>query len=152
MNVSASPMRGSEARAPRLPLRHWVRVLEAGAELTRASIALRVGGSARKGRQLGNLSTGVESEREDPRRLQEAQRIGYAVIRAARWLPWHPTCLRQAIAVQRMLRRRGISSRLQLGLRRAGTLNEAHAWVTVQGRPVIGHRELESYKTLARFE
>jgi len=117
----------------------------------RASIELRVGGPARKGRLLGNLRTGVEIEREDTRQLQEAQRISYAVIRAAWWLPWHPTCLRQAIAVQRMLRRRGISSRLQLGMRMA-TLSEAHAWVTVQGRPVVGHRELESFEALAEFE
>jgi len=135
----------------RLPLRHWVRVLEAAAELTRASIELRVAGPARKGRLLGNLRTDVDSELADAPGFEEAQRIGYAVIRATGWLPWHPTCLRQAIAAQRMLRRRGISSRLQLGLRRA-TRSEAHAWVTVHGRPVIGHGDLESYQALARFE
>jgi Transglutaminase-like superfamily len=151
MNVPASSTRGSEARALRLRLRHWVRVLEAGAELTRASIALRAGGSARKGRLLGRLATDVEGAAEDARQLQEAQRVGFAVSRAARWLPWHPTCLRQAIAAQRMLRRRGISSRLQLGVRKA-TLDEAHAWVTVRGRPVIGQRELEAFETLAGFE
>jgi hypothetical protein len=97
------------------------------------------------------LCTEAGTEPVSVTQLREAQSVGFAVFRAARLLPWHPTCLRQAIAVRRMLHRRGITGRLQLGVT-GPAQREAHAWVTVQGQPVIGHGELERFTVLAEFE
>jgi transglutaminase superfamily protein len=132
-------------------LRHWGRVLEAVTELTLASLRLQLGRLTGRGSSLGDLRREAAAGPADPAQLCEARRVSFAVMRATRWLPWHPTCLRQAIATQRMLRRRRIASRLELGVNRT-TAGEAHAWVTVQGEPVIGHHELESFVPLAGFE
>jgi predicted N-acetyltransferase YhbS len=130
---------------------HRRRVVEGAVQLTRASVELGLVRSTRTERLLGSLRTDAESEQVSLTQLGEAQRVGYAVFRAARLLPWHPTCLRQAISVKRMLRRRGIASRLKLGISNSAE-GEAHAWVTVQGQPVIGHGELERFAVLAGFE
>jgi hypothetical protein len=82
--------------------------------------------------------------------LAEARRVAFAVARAADRLPWHPTCLRQAVALQRMLRRRGIACRLEIGM--STSSREAHAWVTVHGQTVIGHRAPGSLVSLAGFD
>jgi len=129
---------------------HRRRVVEAAVQLTRVSLELDLE-RVRPTDRLGTLRAEAGSEQVSETQLREAQRVGYAVLRAARLLPWHPTCLRQAITVKRMLRRRGITSRLQLGVSRPA-LPEAHAWVTVQGQPVIGHGELERFTVLAQFE
>jgi hypothetical protein len=64
--------------------------------------------------------------------------IGRAVTAAARHLPGQPAGLRQAVAAQRMLRRRAIPAAVHLvsDARRDG----AHAWVEAAGRVVVGER------------
>lgn len=127
------------------------RVIEAGLELSRASVELRALRGARTPRILGQISDGASFELASATQLREARQLGYAVARAAQMLPWHPTCLRQAVATQRMLRRRRIPSQLELGVS-VPAPPEAHAWVTVQGEPVIGHFEADRYQSLVRFE
>lgn len=50
-------------------------------------------------------------------------------------------CMPRALAVQFMLRRRGIASRLCLGVARNGEVLAAHAWVETDEGPVIGETE-----------
>jgi transglutaminase superfamily protein len=49
-----------------------------------------------------------------------------------------------------MLRRRGIASRLHLGVT-SPKVADAHAWVTVDEHPVVGGGGLERYVPLAAF-
>lgn len=84
------------------------------------------------------------------------QVVGDAVARMAARVPFRALCLQQSIAVQRMLRRRGVASAIVFGLRPAGGAGRdddlAHAWVTVRGSTVSGLIEdLESYTVLARY-
>jgi hypothetical protein len=141
-------MLGSGVRLLRLPASDRRRALEAAAALARASLELRLVPS-RKGR-LGTLRSAAD-ERVGPEQLREAARVGRTVARVADRLPWHPTCLRQALVAQRMLRRRNIPSRLHLGVANA-TAGEAHAWVTVAGRAVVGQSGLEGFMPLAAFD
>lgn len=60
--------------------------------------------------------------------------IALAVERAARRHWGHMNCLRRSIALQRLLRRRRIASRLHLGVRSGEDAPEAHAWVTCAGQ------------------
>lgn len=46
----------------------------------------------------------------------------------------HATCLRQALLVYGMLRRRGLQPELKLGVRREGADFAAHAWVELSGQ------------------
>ena len=81
-------------------------------------------------------------------------RLGRAVAKVARYLPINARCLQQAMATQWILKRRGVHSILVLGVRRNINANhdfQYHAWLTVDGRPVIGGEEAESYKTFPTF-
>lgn len=56
------------------------------------------------------------------------RRVGAAVLRASRKLPWQPTCLAEATAAQVLLRQFGSAGVVVIGLRR-GVTWEAHAWL-----------------------
>ncbi|MGH6828637.1 MAG: lasso peptide biosynthesis B2 protein [Rhizomicrobium sp.] len=61
---------------------------------------------------------------------KEARDAAAAIVLAARHVPCRALCLEQAFAVLLMLRRRGLSGTVHLGLSRAPgtTLLAAHAW------------------------
>jgi hypothetical protein len=136
--------------ALRLPPADRQRVLEALVELTRASLELRLLPSARTVGLLGTVDGDAAGSAATGGQLQEATLVGQAVARVAARLPWQPTCLRQALAGKRMLRRRHIPARLHLGVT-SPTEGRAHAWVTVAGQPVIGGRGIERFVPLAAF-
>ena len=56
------------------------------------------------------------------------RRLGHAVGRTLRVLPGDSRCLMQSLVLTRLLARRGIDSRLVIGVR-AGERFAAHAWV-----------------------
>ena len=139
------------ARVLRSPAPDRRRVIEAVAELTRASIEIRVLPSSRTVGLLGVSGVAERSPAIEPERLREAALIGRTAALVANRLPWHPTCLRQALAVQRMLRRRNIPSQIHLGVSNPRDL-AAHAWVTVGGQPVVGGAGVERFVPLAAFD
>lgn len=78
------------------------------------------------------------------------QDIGWAIGAAARRLPGM-TCLVQAIAADRLLRRAGWPSELRIGMRRPTPEAplEGHAWVVCDGQIVVGGAvDLERYAPL----
>ncbi len=88
----------------------------------------------------------------------EAEEIGHVVEVVARCLPFRALCLQQAIAVRRMLTRRGIPAVVYLGVARdradrakADLGQAAHAWVAVGSRVISGDGVLEKYAIVARF-
>lgn len=63
-------------------------------------------------------------------------------------------CLPRALAAQAMLRRRGIASRLCLGVARADRSLSAHAWVEIGGKVIVGDVDPASgrgYTPIAQF-
>ena len=76
------------------------------------------------------------------------------VRRVARHVPFPAVCLPQAMALQWMLRRRGVASRLFFGARRKAQDSglDFHAWLTVGGECVIGAGEVETYAALPPFD
>ena|SRR5271165_1585267 len=74
--------------------------------------------------------------------------IRWAVEAAARHLPLSLTCLPQALAAAWMLQLRGHAPGLLYGVS-AGFA--AHAWVELEGMPVVGHRATGGFTVLARF-
>ena len=71
-----------------------------------------------------------------PDHLSRAQRTGRLLGLAARGHILPMTCLVRALALRRLLARRGIPSRLRIGAGRSGGGFHAHAWAEVQGRAV----------------
>jgi transglutaminase superfamily protein len=66
----------------------------------------------------------------------------------SRWMK--AACLPRALATQAMLRRRGIASRLCLGVARDGQSLAAHAWVVIGRRVIIGETE-QPFTGIAQF-
>lgn len=79
----------------------------------------------------------------------EAGWVCWAVETAGAWT--NALCLPRALAAQTMLRRRGIASRLCLGVAREGGALRAHAWVEVEGRTMVGGAEAARFTRLAEF-
>jgi Transglutaminase-like superfamily len=74
--------------------------------------------------------------RGGPEALQEAARLGSAVVRTLAFLPGDTRCLRRSLVLTQLLARRGISARLVIGARTAPDFL-AHAWVEHEGIPVL---------------
>lgn len=67
-------------------------------------------------------------------RARDVEQVAWAVSRASAYGLFRPRCLVRSLAIQRMLRRRGItSSSLGIGVRVQQGSFEAHAWVELDG-------------------
>lgn len=90
--------------------------------------------------------------------LALALRIGRAVQRAARVVPWQCDCMPQAMATCRILQHEGIDHVATIGGRMADENGRepsctfyAHAWVSVGGEVIIGQATSELHTPLAHF-
>ena len=91
-----------------------------------------------------------------PRRIQrfrgeEIEWISWAVDTAASSPRMRALCLPRAIAAQSMLRRRGIASRLCLGVARRDDGLIAHAWVEIGQDIIVGGAEAHGFTRIAQF-
>lgn len=78
--------------------------------------------------------------------------VRWAVEAAARNVPWRAMCIQQGLALQWMLRRRGVDARLHYGIAKdEGGELEAHVWVAAGGSVVIGGAEAPRFKCVATF-
>jgi hypothetical protein len=91
-----------------------------------------------------------------PRRIRrfavdEVGWVSWAVetIGAKQWIK--AASLPRALAAQTMLRRRGIASRLCLGVAREGGALAAHAWIEVGQSMSVGGAEAAGFTRLAEF-
>ncbi|WP_448192473.1 lasso peptide biosynthesis B2 protein [Azospirillum sp. sgz301742] len=142
-----------------LELRRWpwrFLVLEAVVWLAAASLALRLVPFRRLAPLLGPVRpSSPADDGPDPDEAQErqARRVGAAVARATRFLPWEALCLPQAMAAKAMLARRGLRTTLHLGAmpdQEKGGLS-AHAWLMLGPLTVTGGATRPGYAELARF-
>lgn len=117
--------------------------------LLRAQLALVVAQVVVWTRPRGQLvgassATGVDeapAERLTTPDERAARRLSLAVRRAGAYGVFRPLCLVRAVALQRMLERRGISgTSVRVGVRVTGGRFAAHAWVQ-RGDLVLGDDE-----------
>jgi Transglutaminase-like superfamily len=67
-------------------------------------------------------------------------------------MPWiKASCLASALAAHAMLRRRGIASRLCLGVARDESAVAAHAWIEVGRDVIVGGAEAGRFTRIAQF-
>ena len=100
------------------------------------ALRLRVTGFGR----LSSMTAPGGDDGRAPAPTGEASRVratARMVAAAAHHGPFHASCLPQSLVVQWLLRRQGIPSRLQLGVRKESGVLAAHAWVEYRGEPVI---------------
>jgi hypothetical protein len=81
----------------------------------------------------------------------EIRWVSWAIETPGAW-PWtQALCLPRALAAHAMLRRRGIASRLCLGVKRDGDALDAHAWVEIGDDRIVGGAEAADFTHLAAF-
>jgi hypothetical protein len=91
-----------------------------------------------------------------------ARRINRFATNEGNWISWaveqmatkpwiNALCLPRALAVHAMLRRRGISSRLCLGVARHDQALVAHAWVEIGEDGAVVDRDVGRFTPLAQF-
>lgn len=83
-----------------------------------------------------------------------ANEIGWAVTRAACYMPFKAVCLPQALAARQMLKRRGIASVLHLGAnlpKSPGTRFDAHAWLETAGAEITGYPQAKDFIEIGCF-
>lgn len=82
--------------------------------------------------------------------------IGWAVTRAARYLPFKAVCLPQAMAARAMLKRRRVASVMHFGAAKnaqkgADKPLDTHAWLDAAGVEVTGYPIAENFAEIACF-
>lgn len=92
----------------------------------------------RRWRQIAAHMIRVENERQLDR--PQVNQITRAVRVMSKYVP-QASCLTQALAAQTLLANEGQRSQLRVGVTQNGSKLEAHAWVQIDGRVVIGGRE-----------
>src|SRR3954467_15907358 len=140
----APPLR----RRARLGAGDLLLLAEGLATLAAASLAIRL----MPFRRLAAAASGggaASSGIPDDARLRK---LRWAVEAWGRRVPWRAVCFQRGLAFHRILRRRGIDSRLHYGVSPAGETGlSAHVWVSVGGRTWLGGEEAPRFALLATF-
>jgi len=87
-----------------------------------------------------------------PAEIQVAELVTWAVEAVARHAGLRLVCLPQAIAAKWMLQRRGLPTKLYIGVKN-GEENKvaAHAWLTAGQLILTGKKEMEGHQVIAVF-
>lgn len=82
------------------------------------------------------------------------EKVAWAVTLVSHYLPVFRNCLNRALAAQMLLKRRGHSANLHIGVMRGQEGKfEAHAWIESEGQVIIGSLpELSTYSRLPSLE
>ena len=81
----------------------------------------------------------------------DLRRVRWAVGAASRLLPG-TRCLAQALAGQVVLARRGVPTRLRIGVGRSSGAMSAHAWLERDGRAVLGEARSDEFTPLSEID
>jgi hypothetical protein len=79
--------------------------------------------------------------------------IVWAVEAAGKRLPWRTLCIEKGLVAQRLLRQTGVDAILHYGARHHPDTRklEAHVWVTVDGRALIGGEQAAAFASVASY-
>lgn len=135
-------------RFVQLDRRRQFLIVEASAALAMMSAAVRFLPFRRAVRMGSRMLSGAAPD-DRTEILGDAR---WSVVAAAGAVPWRAVCLQQGLALQWMLRRRGIDAVLHYGLaKEKGAKLEAHAWVSVGDNLVIGGEIASKFRCVATF-
>ncbi|MEO7820589.1 MAG: lasso peptide biosynthesis B2 protein [Sphingomicrobium sp.] len=137
-------------RLARMDPRRRRLLAEALVELMRASAVIAFA-PFRRAVAFGSRPLG----RAEPTSAEAAETIAtvrWSVEAVAARVPWRTVCFQMGLALQRMLRRRGIPAQLYYGIGKAtdGKL-QAHVWVAADQAIAIGGESAARFATVAVF-
>lgn len=81
---------------------------------------------------------------------KKAKIVRDVVVTISKFTPWESLCLVQAMTVQRMLKKRGISTTIYLGVNKENQNMVAHAWIRC-GKMFVTGGDGSGYATVAKF-
>jgi hypothetical protein len=84
-------------------------------------------------------------------RVREVAVLVSAVQAWSAKVPWRVVCFQRGMALQWMMRRRGLDARLVYGIKQANGALAAHVWVELDGTAVIGGPEAIGFTPVTRF-
>jgi hypothetical protein len=96
---------------------------------------------------------GIESSLDGSEEIWKAVApIAKAIRRTVRYSPWRVTCFAKAISAKRLLKRKGVSSTLYVGVAKDG-LNKvvAHAWLRCGSVIVTGKEEMHRFTIMVFY-
>jgi len=135
-------------RLMRLDWSQWLLIAEAALAVTSASLAIRLLPFARTIR-LGSRRLATRPPVDCNPLFCE---IRWSVMAVSARLPWKALCFQQGLALQWMLRRRGIDARLHYGIGRDpdGEL-AAHVWISAGEDIVIGGEQASAFRAVTAY-
>ena len=128
-------------RAAQLTLSDWRYLAIASLKLLIARVRFSTAATARILQELQERSLAVPQERTGRSAIIDVERVSWAIILAARYVPWRSDCLIQAMAADRWLRKHDLCADFHLGVAkdaRGGLM--AHAWLCYGDLTVTGGR------------
>jgi len=103
-----------------------------------ADIALRIFGYRKTQQALVRTTTGQKKMADSQAaHLAQARQVANLVRIAAHKGPYSNTCLRESLVTWWLLQRRDIFTLLKIGIAKENDDFKAHAWVELDGMPVI---------------
>lgn len=144
---------GVVGRSNALSWPHWWLFGWASLELLTAWTLVRLAPFRRVARHLGRAGA-VAANPSDGGGSVAAAEISWAVRAVTRRIPVRFTCLMQAVAAQRMLRKRRVPATVFLAMVADIPADEplsAHAWVRCGDRVVVGACDESRYRVIATF-
>ena len=96
-------------------------------------LSLRLLGFQRTWAWLARFAPASAPNVADPASIGFAERAAYIARAVSARSPWRTSCLRQALALWLLLRRRGLDAQLKIGVIRRQAPFMAHAWVELGG-------------------
>lgn len=128
------------------PLRDWLLLGEASVDLTKAAAKLHL----RHFRKLVAPASPSVCKRQIGE--DELARLIWAVQASSRRVPFRAKCFERALGLRSMLHRRGVQAILHYGIRKSRDEGlEAHVWLSVEGRVVLGGQESSRFAAVATF-
>ncbi len=80
--------------------------------------------------------------------IPSVPRLAWLVEVAGRYAPVAATCLKKALVLSWLLRKRGIQTELRIGVARHDGSLKAHAWLDYDGQVIIGLPRSDRYELL----
>lgn len=141
-------------RARHLSLREWRDLGRAHVALLRAYWSVRRDDSGLTRRKLSSGRDEEVREVTGEGDGDRAKELTVALERCMEYGPFRFHCLVQALALRRMLEQEGIEgAAVRVGVRRDGTEFAAHAWVELDGAPLLESPGfLEAYTPLPELD
>ena len=112
-----------------------------------ASFSIRFFGYLRTRRSLSRFITQADLHQADAAELVRAQRAAELIAIAGRHGLINATCLRQSVLLEYWLQRQHLAAEIKIGVRKAGDLFDAHAWVELNG-VALAQDDLEHHRVL----